>query len=393
MTFIKRMKQTGAALALASVVLAPAMAAQRGVTDTEIRIGSHTALSGPASIWGVTGTNTARLLFDEVNAKGGIHGRKIRFIVEDHQYQVPLAVKAMNKLVNRDKVFAMHLALGTPQNNAVLKRQLAAKVPNLFPLSGAISMTEPFHKLKFQALSTYNQQVRAAIRYFHKTKGHERICAFYQDTDYGQETRDAMAQETKALGIQIVSETKHKPTETEFVGAMTALKNANCDLIVFGTIIQDTIIGYATARKLGITADIVGNQASNDQIVAEAKGGATEGYYIASSTRAIYEDTATPQQLDFMKKYKARYGKDPSVGTQYAYLPTKMLIAALEAAGPDLTTDKLVAALEAMKDFDDGIGTPLHSYSASDHTGSDSVFLDQVQKGRLRGIAADIDKK
>ncbi|MBL6784415.1 MAG: ABC transporter substrate-binding protein [PS1 clade bacterium] len=384
MAFVKTGKTLAMALIASILAVAPftQAAAERGVTDDEIIIGSHTALSGPAAIWGVSSINTARLLFDEVNAKGGIHGRKIKFIVEDSQYQVPLAVKAMNKLANRDKVFAIHLALGTPHNNAVMRRQLAAGIPNLFPLTGAISMTKPHHKLKFQALSTYNQQTRAAVRYFHKNKGHERICAFYQDTEYGQEIKDAIDQEVAVLGLKVVAETKHKPTENEFVGAMTSLKNANCDLIVFGTIIQDTIIGYATARKLGITADIVGSQASNDNVVAAAKGGAT---------RAMYEDTATPAQRVFMKKYKARYGKNPGVGTLYAYLPTLILLDALEKAGRDLTVDKLVAALETVRDFDDGLGTPLHSFTKTDHSGSDGVNLDIVREGKLRAVADAIN--
>ena len=393
MTLVKTSKTWALAVIAALFALAPATqaAAERGVTDDAIIIGSHSALSGPAAIWGVSSINTARLLFDEVNANGGIHGRKIKFIVEDHQYQVPLAVKAMNKLTNRDKVFAIHMALGTPHNNAVMRRQLAAGIPNLFLLTGAVSMTEPHHKLKFQALSTYNQQTRAAIRYFHKNKGHERICAFYQDTDYGQEIKDAITQEIAALDLKLVAETKHKSTENEFVGAMTSLKNANCDLIVFGTIIQDTMIGYATARKLGITADIVGSQASNDNVVAAAKGGATEGYYVAASTRAMYEDTATPAQLAFMKKYKARYGENPGVGTLYAYLPTLVLLDALEKAGRDLTVDGLVAALETVKDFDDGLGTPLHTFTRTDHSGSDGVNLDIVRDGKLRGVADRID--
>ena len=135
---------------LASLLLSGAAWADRGVTDTEILLGSHTSLSGPASTWGVASINTARLLFDEVNEAGGIHGRKIRLVVEDHQYQVPLAVRAANKLINRDGVFAMFLSIGTPHNNAVLGRQLAAGVPNLFPITGAVSMVEPFHKSNFK---------------------------------------------------------------------------------------------------------------------------------------------------------------------------------------------------------------------------------------------------
>ena len=89
--------------------------------------------------------------FEEINKNGGIHGRKIRFVVEDTQYQILRAIQAANKLINRDEIFAMLLALGTPPNNAVLTQQLAAGVPNLFPLTGARGMVEPFHELKFSS--------------------------------------------------------------------------------------------------------------------------------------------------------------------------------------------------------------------------------------------------
>ena len=75
---------------------------QRGVTDTEILIGTITDLSGVTAVQGVNNANAVRLAFDEVNEKGGINGRKIRYIVEDSQYQVPRAVQAMNKLLNND---------------------------------------------------------------------------------------------------------------------------------------------------------------------------------------------------------------------------------------------------------------------------------------------------
>ena len=77
----------------------------RGVTDTEIVIGTYTDLSGVTVAWGVNNSNAIRMAFDEVNARGGIHGRRIRYIVEDNQYQVPRSIQASNKLINRDNVF------------------------------------------------------------------------------------------------------------------------------------------------------------------------------------------------------------------------------------------------------------------------------------------------
>src|ERR1700761_9513946 len=77
----------------------------RGVTDTEIIIGEITDLSGVTAVQGVNNSDAVRMAFDEANEKGGINGRKIKFIVEDNQYQVPRAVQAMSKLLNNDDIF------------------------------------------------------------------------------------------------------------------------------------------------------------------------------------------------------------------------------------------------------------------------------------------------
>src|SRR5438094_10611646 len=132
----------------AVAVAAVALAQTRGVTKSEIVLGMHTDLSGPAATYGVSSSNAVKMRFDDVNGAGSIHGRKIRLIVEDTQYQVPRAVQAGNKLINRDHIFAMVAGLGTPMNNALFKDQFEAGVPNLFPLSAARSMYEPIQRLQ-----------------------------------------------------------------------------------------------------------------------------------------------------------------------------------------------------------------------------------------------------
>ena len=128
---------------------------QRGVTDTEILVGTITDLSGVTAVQGVNNANAVRLAFDEVNEKGGINGRKIRYIVEDSQYQVPRAVQAINKLINNDGVFFTIEDGGTPMNNATFPMAIEKNMPKLLPLSAARSMFEPFHKLKFSQYSSY----------------------------------------------------------------------------------------------------------------------------------------------------------------------------------------------------------------------------------------------
>jgi len=112
----------------------------RGVTDSEIVIGTYTDLSGVTVAWGVNNSNAIRMAFEEQNAKGGINGRKIRYILEDNQYQVPRSIQAANKLINRDNVFLLIANGGTPMNNAVLPDQLAKGVPNMFPLTCALDV-------------------------------------------------------------------------------------------------------------------------------------------------------------------------------------------------------------------------------------------------------------
>ena len=134
---MKLMKNLALAVAATSMLTAGAMA-QQGVTDTEVLIGSNNDLSGPFAAFGGPATKAAQMYFDEINAAGGVHGRKIRFVVEDHGYQMPKAIQGMNKLINGDKVFAMLLSLGTPMNIAAFKLQDAKGIPNISPLSPPI---------------------------------------------------------------------------------------------------------------------------------------------------------------------------------------------------------------------------------------------------------------
>src|SRR5690554_5766730 len=121
---MRRLIVAAGCIAAAGLLSLPAAAQTRGVTKTEIIFGSHTDLSGPTATYGVSSSNGARMRFDEVNAAGGVHGRKIRLILEDAQYQVPKAVQACNKLINRDKVFAFIVSIGTPMNNACFPSQM-----------------------------------------------------------------------------------------------------------------------------------------------------------------------------------------------------------------------------------------------------------------------------
>jgi len=214
--------------ALFGVVLASAAGAEtRGVTDQEILIGTYTDLSGVTAMWGVNNNNAWRMVFDDVNSEGGINGRKIRYIVEDNQYQVPRSVQAANKLINRDNVFIMVGDAGTPMNNATMPEQVAKGVPNMFPLTSARSMYEPLNKLKFALAASYYDQVRSAVKLFADQRGKKAICAMAQDTDFGRDVTDGLNDQLKAMNMKLAGETLHKPTDTDFSASVAKLRDAN----------------------------------------------------------------------------------------------------------------------------------------------------------------------
>lgn len=359
-----------------------AEAAQRGVSSNEIVIGQHSTLSGPVAPWGVGATNGIRMRFDEVNSGGGIHGRKLKFVVEDNQYQVPRAVQAVNKLINRDKIFFMMSGLGTPMNNAVFKRQLGANVPNLFPFSSARQMFQPFHKLKFIAGSTYYDQVRAGIKYFVEQKGKKSVCMMYQDTDFGREIYFGVVDQVKAMNIKLASESAHKPTDTDFGAVMLKHKNAGCDLIVMGTIIRDTILPMATAKKMGWDVTFLGQIAAYDQIIAGAKGGITEGYYTMTWINMPYADSENPAMRQWFKDYSDKFGIPPNQAAILGYISADLAVTALDRAGRDLTVDSLIAGLEGIKGYRDKFGGPVMSFGPDKHQGSNQAFLAIVKDGR-----------
>ena len=372
-----------AVVAVALAAVAAAQSENRGISKTEIVLGMHTDLSGPAATYGVSSSNAVKMRFDELNDKGGIHGRKIRLVVEDTQYQVPRAVQAGAKLINRDRIFAMVAPLGTPMNNALFKDQLDAGVPNLFPLSAARSMYEPFHRLKFYGAASYVDQIRAGIQYFVTKKGKKALCAMYQDTDFGKEVLDGVQMQADKLKIKIVETVTHKPTDQDFTAQITRLKGAGCDLVALGTIVRDSIVPYATARKIGWTeVDFLGSAATYDLFVAAAQGGVTEGLHAMGLTDMPYRDTLGPPAQAWFDRYKERYKADPNIGAVYGHVAADLTALGLEKAGPDLNLNTFVRGLESIKGYRDIFNGPEANFGPDKHQGANSSFLAVVKAGR-----------
>jgi len=366
-----------AALAGSAVAAGPT----QGVSPTEIVIGTTTDLSGVTAIQGVNNSNAIRMAFDDINAKGGIDGRKIRYVVEDTQYTVPRAVQGMNKLLNQDHIFLALADGGTPLNQAQLPMQLAKGVPNVFPLTAARSMYEPFNRLKFGQFASYYDEMRAAVKYFVEQRHRKKICAMYQDTDFGRDVLAGIVAEAKALNLPVVATTAHKPTDVEFNADVQKLHDAGCDFIGLGTIVRDTNIIISTVRKQGWNPDLVGQFASYDTAVASLPGGAAEGTFCMTPVLYAYPDDPRPAVQAFAKAYKARFGIAPNFHGEVGYSAAQMVILALQRAGKDLTTDSFINAMESINDYTDIFGTT-YKLGPNRHHAESASFLTVVKNGR-----------
>ena len=363
----------------------------QGISDDEILFGMHTDLSGPASMIGKQSADGANMRFNEFNEAGGAYGRKVKFIVEDHQYTVPRAVQAANKLLKRDKIAFMLGSLGTPQNNAVLTDQLSMNVPNLFPLTAARSMFEPFHELKFTSGSTYYDQIRTGIKYLVENNNRSNVCVLYEDTDFGQEIVDGVKDQLDKMNMTLVETASAKPTDTDFTAQIKKLNNAGCDLVALGTIVRTTILPFMKANEMNWKdVDFVSTSASYFTVVAEQPNGAMNGLYCLNSVIFPYYDTANKIEKEWWDKFKEIYGKDPNTGALYGYIFADIAIEAINRAGEDLTIDSFVEAMETLNNFEDPLKTGAVTFSDTQRQGTNISYFFQVQNERFEVISGPL---
>jgi branched-chain amino acid transport system substrate-binding protein len=376
-------------LLAAPAIIGKARAQTRGVSDTEIIIGMMTDLSGVTAVQGTNAANSIRMAFEDVNAKGGIHGRKIRFIAEDMEYMVPKAVQAMNKLVNRDNIFLAISSGGTPQMDAVLPMMLEKQVPSVFPLTCARSMYLPLSPYKYGQFASYYDQMRACVKYFAETKGKKVIGSMYQDTDFGKDIHAGVVEQVQTMGLKLGAVSASRPTDTDFNAQVSRLKEAGCDLVCMGTIVKDTIIILQTARKMGFDADFCGQFASYSTAVAEAPGEPAEGFYSMSPGVYAYPDDPRPAVREFGAKYKQKFGIDVNYLGEAGYAAAICLIDVLQRAGRDLNLDSFQKSMENLKDWRDIFGGPPLTITSTNHHASNQSFLSVVKKTRWTPVVQD----
>jgi len=373
-----------ALIAFAAVLAAASLthAQTQGVSKTEIVLGTAQDLSGPIVALSKPAVNGMRMRIDEINESGGIHGRKLKLVVEDHGYDPKKAVLAAQKMLQKDRIFAAIGSIGTPTAMAAMPLYLDKNVGHLFPLTGARQMFDPLHKLKYSLAAPYFDQMRAALKRVIKEKGLKRACTIYQDDDFGLEVKDGGEAALKDLGMKYVEVTTYKRGATDFSSQVQKMKGADCDVVVMGTIIRETIGTVATARKLGFSPEFIGTTASYDGIIAKLGGPVMNGYYSTCQISFPYADDASKNVRDWYARYKEKFKEDPTLFSAYGHVIISLFAAAAEKAGPNLNPDTLDKAMESLSAPRDMFGGDAQTFGPKKHLGSARVKVCQIQNGR-----------
>ncbi|HSX92426.1 MAG TPA: ABC transporter substrate-binding protein [Hydrogenophaga sp.] len=379
----------GAAIALGTA--GAALAQSQGVSKDEIVLGSIQDLSGPIAGFGKQVRLGMMLRVDEANEQGGVNGRKLKLVVEDSKYDPRNAVLAAQKLVNQDKIFMMVGHIGTAQNMAAMPVQFQKNVINFFPVTAAREMYEPFHKLKYSFAATYYDQMRVAVPKLAKEKNAKKICTMYQDDEFGLEVKRGAEDGLKAAGMSLAVETSYKRGATDFASQMQKLASEQCDMVVLGTIIRETIGGIATAKRLGFNPTFIGSSAAYTDLIHKLGGPAMNGLYATMTVQHPYLDAASQPIRFWANKYQTKFNEEPTVFSVYGYSAIDSFIRAATKAGPNLNTESFIKAMDTMTIPPDIFGSAEMTFTAQKRLGSNATRMSMLENNRWKVVTEYIN--
>jgi branched-chain amino acid transport system substrate-binding protein len=359
----------------------------QGVSTSEVVIGTHQDLTGPIKTWGVPVSNGMKLAVHEVNAAGGINGRRLRLVIEDSGYDPKKAVLATQKMIEKDKIFSLVGAMGSPTVLAAQDAVLDAGVTQLFPMTAAeftykFDPAQPQERLKFNNLLPYGESTRAALKFMLEATKSQKPCIMYQGDEYGKNVLDGFTQQLDAMKIKPASVTTYKRGASEFSAQISKMKADGCDLVVLGTVIRETIGAMVEARKLGWNVTFLGATPVNVLETALLGKEVVEGLYSAAAFELPYPDSAKAAVRTWLADYKRMFGSEgtPQAATGYNAVMTFAHYA--RRAGRELSGRRLLEVMESGDVFQDIFGSPPIKFSSTNHLGTTVTQVQKIEKGR-----------
>lgn len=354
--------------AMAAVAVAPAAWAQQpGVTASTIKIGTFGALTGPGYLYGKLAMNGVEVVFDEVNAAGGIHGRKLQLVREDDRCDAAAAIGAIQKLVHQEQVFAL---IGGGCSNATFAAREAietAKIPTLIFASVHDGITTPPAPNIFSTALTSSIESQAQL-VFAQQQGAKRIAVISMRDAWGRSRYTPLMEAFKAKGITPVADEELSPDANDATAQVLRLKAANADAVLMILYPKPAAVFVRDAQKLGFKPLNVGQTGIADPTAFEEQvgvPGATANFRTISMVKYTPDDPAVDK---WRKAVEARFPGDRlSVFNLFGIGSAQVFVEALKRAGPQLTREKMIAAFAGIKEFKTDVYPGPITCSETDH--------------------------
>jgi branched-chain amino acid transport system substrate-binding protein len=367
--------RSAGAVALAGLG-APAFA-QSG---NRIVIGQSAALSGPASALGEQFRLGAQLVFEKLNARGGIGGRQIELRSLDDGYEPERCAANTRQLIDGG-AFALFGYIGTPTSVAALPLINAAKIPFIAPFTGAEALRAPFNRTAFHVRASYFDETAEIVKQV-TAVGIKRIGVFYQDDSYGKAGLEGVTRALKPLGLEPAGLGTVARNTVDVDAAVKSILAQNPAAIVQISAYKSCAAFIRAARKAGFTGtfynvSFVGTQALAKELGADARS-------VAVSQVMPYPFAATTALAgEYLAAGRATRGFEPSYSSIEGFVAARTLVEGLRRPGGSSTQDGLIAGLEGLRELN--LGGFFIDFSAQKHNGSKYVDMTILtEDGRVR---------
>lgn len=345
-----------------------------GVTDKDILIGGLGPMTGPASNLGPQIENGGKLAAKQINESGGIHGRKIKYLMGDTGCESSMGVALVKKMIFNDEVFAFH-GLCCSQVGMAIRQMLEEEgVPILMTTAQSPRIMEPHSKYIFRALTPTDITGRLMgvfMRNYFKQK-YTKVAILHTMEEGGATGKNALLMQLKEYGIEPLTIEVHKMGDTDYSGQLLKIKAVKPEVLFISSFVKDMALIAKQAHELGLECIKIGYNGSDFPIMPTLAGKeALENFYGPTTI----SDVITGEKLKpFVEMYKKEYPaymknpNNPSCADVGSYAGFQVMAEALKRAGRDLTRTKFIQALESIKSFEWPGYLPLR-FSATQHEG------------------------
>ena len=335
-----------------------------GVTDSTITIGTWGPLTGPAALWGNV-TRGIDSYFQYVNENGGIHGRKINVVMKDDGYQPSKTVAAVREMVEKDKVFAFVGGIGTAPCLAVMDYIGRNKIPWVSPTSGATHWAYPPQNNLFSTYSLYFDESFTQVDYIINTLEAKKIAMIYQNDDFGKSGLVGVKVALEKHGLELLEEVSTEVTDQDLGSHVAKLKESGAEVVIMQVLPRQGAIITGTAAVMGFSPTWMTNSTLGD---TELMYGITEGRWEGMLFSGFFNLESDADLKGYQAAAKAKYPDVPwNTFMASGFLFAEPVGQALKDAGPDLTREKFIKAMEGLNNFV-GLGFPI-SFSAENRQG------------------------